>query len=94
MVIKINHLGYKILIKNPTRKEFVAYVERDNKNQCTLYIKRPVKFKEVSTLAHEVVHILQYIAEARNLDMIQEQEHMGYLMNYIMNEVLGFEYNV
>ena len=87
-------MGYRILIKKPTRKEFVAYVERDNKNQCTLFINRPVRLINTPTLAHEIVHILQYIAEARNMDMVQEQEHFGYLMNYIMNRVLEFEYNI
>lgn len=93
MKIYIQHLAYTILVKEPDKySRHVAYVHKDNKSQCTIYIKRPVKFKETPTLAHEIVHILQYIAESRSIDMTYEQEHMGYLMNYIMNEVLGFTY--
>ena len=91
--IYIQHLAYTVLIKEPNKdSKFVAYVHKDNKNQCTLFIKRPVNRIEAPTLAHEIVHILQYICEARNIDMIFEQEHMGYLMNFIMNEVMGLTY--
>lgn len=93
MKIKIPHLGYTLLVKEPQKEvEFTAYVIRDNKSQSTLYIQTPIKSKDMATLAHELVHVLQFIARDRNIDMVDEMEHMGYLMNYLFNEITGHEY--
>lgn len=93
--IKIDHLGYVIKIKDikkHPRKNYVMYVERLNSNSCSLVTKRNITISDIPTLAHEVVHILQYIAEARNIDLIYEQENTGYLTQFIFNKLLGFEY--
>ena len=93
--IKIQHLGYTVVVKQKDNSQKLeAWVIKDNPYQCTLYIKQPIKKHEIPTLAHELVHVLQYIAEARHIDMMQEMEHMGYLMSFLMNEILGYEYNV
>jgi len=97
MKIIINHIGYVVLIKKPEQykgayvlKNVVAMTQRDNKNQSTIYIKKPIK--DTATLAHEIVHVLQNIADDRNISFVEEQEHFGYLMQYLMNEVTGYKY--
>lgn len=95
MKILIPHIGYTVCVKQKNKSQrFSAWVIKDSSNQCSLYIKQPIAENEIPTLAHELVHVLQYIAESRNIDMIQEQEHMGYLMGYLMQKILGYEYDV
>lgn len=93
MKIYIPHLHYTILTKPFKRHERVpnarAYVERIDRN--TVYIYLPKK-NLAGDLAHEVVHILQYICSDRDMDFVQEQEHMGYLMHYILGRIMGHEW--
>lgn len=93
--IKIPHLGYTIKVrdirKNP-KKNFVMYVEKLNSNTCQMNLKRKIADTDFPTLAHETLHVLQYIADARNIDLTYEQENVGYLMQYILNQLLGFSY--
>jgi len=94
--ILIPHLHYKVFIKKPTKEKpfenAVAWVESNGFYSCTLYINQPIKQKDIPTLAHELVHVLQFIALERNIDFKLEHEHFGYLMNYMMNIILGYEY--
>jgi hypothetical protein len=41
-----------------------------------------------------LIHVLQFICVDRNMDFTVETEHMGYLMHYLMGQVLGFEYDI
>jgi hypothetical protein len=43
-------------------------------------------------IAHELIHVLQFIAADRNIDFIHEQEHFGYMMQYLMGKTLGYEW--
>jgi hypothetical protein len=95
--IYIQHLGYTIHVKdikeadNP--KDFAMFVEREDRNNCIMYLtKKKWVLKDIPALSHEIVHVLQFIADSRSIDMTFEQEHMGYLMQYIMCELLGYEY--
>lgn len=94
--IRIEHLAYTVKVRDIKKEEnlnkWVMFVRKINNYECILYIPKELSIEDMPTLAHEIVHCLQYIAEARNIDMIQEQEHIGYLMCYIMNNVLGFRY--
>ena len=97
--IKINHIGYTVLVK--TMKDFKktpeynpilkAVVVRDSCHQSTIYIK-DTKAINISSVAHEVLHVLQFISEDRFIDMTKEKEHFAYMMSYIMNKILGYEY--
>lgn len=57
-----------------------------------IYLQFPIKPEHVGTVGHEIVHILQYIAEARSIRMDEEKEHFGYLFQYIYNELMGYDY--
>lgn len=93
MKIKIEHLNYTILVKEPDKNDkFHAYVVKDSDDQCTMYIHRPIKLVDTTTLAHETLHCLQFMSEVKGIDMVAEKEHMGYLLQHIMNKVLGLEY--
>lgn len=92
MKINIPHLNYSIQVIYKPHKESngLPCCERVNKSKCILWI--PEKYKNLVTLiAHETMHVLQFIAEDRGIDMIREQEHMAYLMQYIMAELLGYK---
>lgn len=43
-------------------------------------------------LAHEIIHVLQNIADDQGIDFVDEKEHFGYLMQYILGKILGYEY--
>ena len=89
MKIYIHHLVYTIHIKDKYHKHMgnLPSCERMDNNNCILWLPKKIR-REVTTVAHEVMHVLQYIAEARDINMTAEQEHMGYLMQYIMAKVL------
>jgi len=100
--ILINHLYYCIDIfdvkdcpKEHKEKlhnmKACALAYDDNNGQ--IYIKYPIQKNTYSTIAHEITHILQEIARVRNIDFTSETEHFGYMMQYIFNEILGYEYS-
>ena len=43
-------------------------------------------------VAHELIHVLQFICADRNMDFVREQEHMAYIMHYLMGKVYGHTY--
>lgn len=96
MKIQINHLNYTIFVKDISKSEyndmFDMCVVKEDDNSCTLYKPNKIKKHDIPTLAHEVLHCLQFISEARSIDLVQEEENMGYMMQYILNELLGFSY--
>ena len=95
MKIYLQHLNYTVHVhtiktapKDIPRAK--AYVEKgaDGKS-CCMYLP---KKRSAPTVAHELVHVLQFIAEARGIDMVREWEHMGYLMQFLMCKILGYSY--
>lgn len=94
--IVIEHLGYTIIVRDIKKypsKDCVMYVEEKDNNSCYLNLPMKVSTKDFSTIAHEVLHCLQYIAENRNIDLTKEVENSGYLMQFILNKLLGFKYS-
>lgn len=90
--IDIPHLNYKVGVMTRAHKDMQKQpsCERVSKSKCILWIPKQYK-NQVTVIAHEVIHALQFIASDRSIDMIAEQEHMGYLMQYIMARVLGYK---
>jgi hypothetical protein len=101
-IVIINHLGYTIkFCSTDKNSSFENYCIKINNNECHIILKDIQKYENnsffrtnISIVAHEIVHALQFICESRNIDMVAEQEHIGYMMNYIMNEFIGVKYNV
>ena len=73
--IPIPHLGYTVIHGIKKHPTFTMYCEKIDKNSCAVYYPRKIKDTDLTTIAHEVVHAIQYVAEARHIDMIQEQTH-------------------
>lgn len=99
-IVDIPHLNYKVYY-GISSKEFtgrqeksVMFAENTNKNTGTIIFRKKPTELESGTVAHEIVHILQYICKRRNITMEDEIEHMGYLMHYIFNEIYDREYSV
>ena len=96
--IPIPHLGYKVIYGvNP--KEFTGrqekslmFAEDTNKNAGAIIFRKTPTDLESGTVAHEVMHVLQFMCRRRNICMEDETEHMGYLMQYIFNEIYNRRY--
>lgn len=96
--VLIPHLNFKVVYGvNP--KEFTGrqegslmFVENTNKNQATILFRKTPTDLESGTVAHEVMHALQFMCRRRNICMEDETEHMGYLMQYIFNEIYNRKY--
>lgn len=94
MKIYIPHLHYTVNVKTfkkppeetPNAKR---YVESIDGNTSNMYL--PEK-NTPTDIAHELIHILQNICLNRNIDFSTETEHMGYLMQWLMGKILGYEY--
>jgi len=67
-----------------------AWVESTGKNGCTLFLQKGKQ--QPGDVAHELVHVLQFLSIARNMDFQIEHEHFGYLMHWLMGEVLGYKW--
>ena len=100
MVINISHLGYKIYVRNiktPPAEipHAIAYVENIDNHSSAIYLdfKQLKRLDYFPNIAHEVTHILQNICFSRDMEFTKETEHMGYLMSYILNEILGYKYD-
>ena len=98
--IKIPHLGYRVIVKVDV-KEFSGmqessfmFCENTDKNTATIFLRDKPRHDKFSTVAHEAMHALQFLCRNRNISMERELEHMGYLMQYILNEIYGYEYIV
>lgn len=93
MTIPLPHINYKIRVRilAPQEKDSktLAFCRRENKHLSTLYLQR---WCSPPTIAHELVHALQFICTDRLINFDAEQEHMGYIMQYAMGKILNMRY--
>lgn len=99
-IVDIPHLNYKVYY-GISSKEFTgrqeksfAFAENTNKDVATIIFRKQPTTLDSATIAHEIVHVLQFICRRRNIIMEDETEHMGYLMQYIFNEIYDRKYSV
>ncbi len=90
--IYLPHIHYTVKIrefKSPPKEisNAQAYTEHDKNGQCTVYL--PKGKQEAGDVAHELIHILQFMCLDRNMRFELEQEHMGYMMHYLMGCVFN-----
>lgn len=97
MKIYLPHIHYTVLVKDislyrgdPERGN--AFCVRVDKNTSEVFIKTPVKVTDFPTLGHELVHVLKNICDDRNMNFLEETEHMGYVMQYLLCQVMGLKY--
>lgn len=88
----INYTVYILTFKKPHKDlpQSKAYTEKgaDGKS-CAMYLPKKVT---AGTVAHEIIHVLRYICEARDMSFLLEEEHMAYIAQYLTNKALGYEY--
>jgi len=91
MKIYLPHIHYTVYTKplkaHPSLKYAQAWTERTNRNTSTIYL--PKKTND-GDLAHELIHVLQFICEDRNMNFLLEQEHTAYIMQYLMGKIRGY----
>lgn len=95
MKIYLPHIHYTISVRDIKKAKMDGFVgkamtEKIDKNNCILWLPYPIKAS--GTVFHEIVHVLQFICESRHIDFVLEQEHLGYIAQYISNRLLGLEY--
>lgn len=90
------HIHYTVNIKQFKKapdsiENALAYVERDDSNSCTVYIDKTKKLMP-GDIAHELIHVLQFICLDRNMNFTLEEEHCAYIMHYLMGKIFGHTY--
>jgi hypothetical protein len=96
VTINLPHIAYTVFVRRFKRAprrlpSALAYVEYRDENSCALYLPDG---STAGDIAHEIVHVLQKICLARNMTFTLEQEHMAYLMHYMMGRITGHSYDV
>lgn len=96
MKIYLPHIHYTIHIKNikyfREKHDLSALTQNIDRDTSIIWMNLPIKAIDHATLAHEIIHVLQYICNYRRIDFISESEHMGYLMQFVFNKATGFHY--
>lgn len=96
--VSFPHLGYKIFVytgKNLrllNKKGMVMACRKINSDSCEILMRKKPKMEQLPTVAHEALHAIQFMSEARHLDMIQEQEGTAYSLQYLINSIMGYHY--
>lgn len=95
MKIYLPHIHYTVFVRRFKKapqetRSALAYVKYIDDNSCAIYLG---KENLAGDIAHELVHVLQYICLARNINFNLEMEHMGYIMHYLMGRILGYKWN-
>jgi hypothetical protein len=88
------HINYTVDIRpfKPPPNEIgkaLAWIQRKDKYGCTVYLPGHQSPGEV---AHEFVHVLQYICSDRHITFEDEFEHMAYMMQHLMGRVFGYRW--
>lgn len=92
--VYLPHLNYTVRFRRFKKPpdcidRAVAWIRRDNASGCTVYLP---EIATPASVAHELIHALQYICEDRHMDFNREFEHMAYLMQYLMGNAYGYKW--
>ncbi len=93
--IYLPHINHTVHVRNqkprPDGLPSVAWTEKIDDWNTAIYLP---KILMPPTVAHELIHVLQYISDAKGIDFVHEQEHFGYLMQYLLGKILGYEWKI
>lgn len=95
--IYIPHLNYTVRVREAKNApeglvNALAWVISEGQHECTLYLEKGKP--HAGDVAHEIIHILQFICLNRNIDFKLEFEHMGYLMQWLLGQVMEWEWKL
>ena len=100
MKIKIPHIHYEVevldikkskgIAKDMLADKFVAVTEYLN-HKSIIYINLPIKTKDIPTLCHELVHVLQNICRDKRITFINEEEHTAYIFQFLLDTIMGYD---
>ena len=99
MNIYLDHLYYRIEViftssKFLDRKGIECACEYIQNGYIKLHLRSKPKSINFPSVAHEVIHCLQWIAKDRGMDFIREEEHFAYMMQFILNRIFNYEYRL
>ena len=99
MKISLDHLFYTIEVSFNSadflnERGIECATEYVRNGYIKLHFRSKPKNIDFPSVAHEVIHSLQWIAKDRGIDFIKEEEHFAYLMQYILNRILNLEYRL
>lgn len=95
MKVYLPHINYtvhilKFKVAPKEMPNALAYTKKGaNGSSCAMYFPKKVA---PGTVTHEVVHVLRYICEARDMSFLLEEEHMAYIAQLLTNTALGYIY--
>ncbi len=92
--LTIPHLNFTIkygVNKKEVSKGAVMTTEDIDNHTVAIYFQEKPKLDQMPTVAHEVMHVLQFVCRHRKIMMENELEHMGYLMQYILASIYGYK---
>jgi len=101
--IIIQHLAYTVEIKDSKKakgevKEFlhkyVACSQEIDRHKTIIWVQFPIIESEIPTILHELIHALQNICKWHAIDFVEETEHVAYIYHYMVNEALGYKYDL
>lgn len=89
MKIYLPHLNYTVYVrrfKKPPKEapNALAYTKSDDMYSSTIFVSKKMRLQDI---AHELVHVLQFICVDKSMDFIQEQEHMAYIMGFLFKKI-------
>lgn len=95
------HLHYSVFLKEKNKAKekakimldsgCVAVTENRDRYSSVIYMDLPLKKKDLPTLGHELIHVLQNICDLRHIDFVSEQENIAYMFQYLFCEFTGYE---
>lgn len=92
--IQIPHLNYTVKVRpmkpHPDSGTAVAWTHHVDRHNSVLYLP---KHPSPGLVAHEITHVLQHICSVRHIEFVRETEHMGYLVQYLVGRILGYEWS-
>ena len=88
--IPIPHLNFKVRVRHIHPSEVAAgsaaFCRFDHRHQATIYLPKRCA---PPMAAHEIIHALEHICKSRNMAMEHEREHMAYLMQHLLGQIMG-----
>lgn len=94
--IYIPHINYTVRLCDISRAEgldkqllnkYIALTRADG-SSSTIYFRFPIEVRDLPLLCHEIMHVIEYISVDYGIVIQEEKEHVAYLFQYILKELM------